>query len=98
MAAESVLALRRVADVRHHGNAGADDAADLLAAALAALELDRVGARLLHEADGGVQGLVGTVLVRAERHVGDDERALDGARDGSRERDEPSTVTGSVVS
>ena len=81
VAAEPVLALRGEADVRHHRDAGADDAADLLGAALAALELDRVRAGLLHEPDRGVQRVVRPGLVGAERHVGDDERALHGAGD-----------------
>ena len=88
VAAQLVLALRREPDVRHHRDAGRHDAADLLGAAHAALELDRVGAGLLHEAERGVQRLVGPGLVRAERHVGDDERALHGAGDGAGQRDE----------
>ena len=39
-----------------------------------ALELDRVGARLLDEADRVSHRLVVGDLERAERHVGDDER------------------------
>ena len=65
-----------------------DDAPDLLVAAFAALELHGVRAGLLHEPHGGVQGLLGAVLVGAERHVGDDERALHRARHGARERDQ----------
>ncbi len=38
--------------------------------------------------NGRVQGVVGPGLVGAERHVGDHEGALHGARDGAGERDE----------
>ena len=49
--AESVFALRREADVRHHRDAGAHDPLDLLRAAHPAFELDGVGTGLLHETD-----------------------------------------------
>ena len=43
---------------------------------------------LLHEPDGRVQRVFGAVLVGAERHVGDDERALHRTGHGARERDQ----------
>ena len=86
--AEAVLALRGEADVRHDGDARIHDAPDLLGAAPSALELHRVGAGLLHEPHGGVQRLQRPGLVRAERHVGHDERALDRLGDRAGQRDE----------
>ena len=96
VAADGVLALRGEADVGHHRDAGAGDRLDLRGDAAAALELDGVRAALLHEPDGGAQRLGRALLVRAERQVADDQRALGGADhrayqgeqlvDGDRER------------
>ena len=86
--AESVLALRGKPNVSHHRNAGRHDPANLLGRANAALELHGVRAGLLHEPEGRVERLVRAGLVGAEGHVGDDKRALHGARNSAGERDE----------
>ena len=75
VAAEGVLALRREADVRHHRDAGLGQQPDLRGHADAALELDRLGAALLHQPHGRLERLLGSGLVAAERQVGDDQRA-----------------------
>ncbi len=49
VAAEDVDRLRGQADVGHHRDAGADQRLDLGGDPLAALELDRLGAAVLHE-------------------------------------------------
>ncbi len=53
-----------------------------------ALDLDRVGARLLQEADRVVQRLLVRDLERPERHVGDHERPARAAVDRAREHDQ----------
>src|SRR4029453_779002 len=73
---DGVLALRREADVRHDWDARGRHRGDLWRAHLAALQLHRVAATLLHEPHGGPQRLGRALLVRTERHVTDDESAL----------------------
>ncbi len=58
MPAETVLALRREADVGHDRDARRDDPPYLLGAAHAALEFHGVGMRFLHETERGVQRLI----------------------------------------
>ena len=70
------------------GNARVRERLDLREHRGAALELDRVGATLLHEACGRLERLGRRGLVRAERQVGDDHRARGAAHDGAHERDE----------
>ena len=64
----------------HHRDAGVDDRLRARDRCAAALELDRVGAAVLHEPNGVRHRLLVRGLVRAERHVGDDERPLRAAR------------------
>src|SRR6202012_774187 len=61
---------------------------DLRGDSLAALELDGVGAALLHEPGGGGQRGGGTGLVAAERQVGDDQRVGRTANDAAHQRDQ----------
>ena len=98
VAAEAVLALRGEADVGHHRDAAAGAAARSGGHLGAALELDGVGAGLLHEADGGEVALLGRGLVGAERQVADDERAAYAAATARVRGSSSSTVTGSEVS
>ena len=69
----------------HHRDAGADDGAGALGRGAAALELDRVAARLLDEAVRGLDRLRVGRLVGAERQVADQQRRLQAAPDGARE-------------
>ena len=85
--AESVLGLRREADVREHGDAGLDDATDLLGHTHSALELDGVRTGLLHVALRGVERLLGPRLVGAEGQICDHERTLRRSSDGGCQRD-----------
>ncbi len=73
--------LRLQSNVAHHRDAGIDQAFDDVADALAALELDRLGHAVLHQAAGVAEGLVGALAVGHEGHVGDHQGALDRARD-----------------
>jgi hypothetical protein len=66
----------------HHGNPGLDDRAGALDARAAALELDRVAARLLDEPlRGGDRELV-RCLVGPERQVADEQRCVQAAPHG----------------
>ncbi len=79
--------LRCQADVPHHRDAGRHDGHHAAQHRTGALELDRVGARLLDEADRVLdRGLVRD-LERAERHVRHDERPPRAACDRAREHD-----------
>ena len=82
VAAERGRRLRRQADVAHHRDPGADDRPRAVDRGAAALELDRVAAGLLDEALGVGDGLLVRLLVRAERHVADQERRAQAAADG----------------
>ena len=86
VAAEVVLGLRREADVGHHRDPGPGEQLDLAGHLGAALELDRVRVRLLHEPHGGVEGLLGRGLVGAEREVGHHHRAARRAGHGPHQR------------
>src|SRR3954453_21873079 len=81
VAAERGGGLRGEADVPHHGDAGVDDRPGPLHGDAAALELDRVAARLLDEALGGGDRLLVGGLVGAEGHVADQERRLQATPD-----------------
>ncbi len=84
-AAERGRRLRGQADVPHHRHAGAHDRVDARQHRACTLELDRVGTRLLDEADRVRDGLLVGDLERAEGHVGDDERAVRAARRRARQ-------------
>ena len=84
VAAEHRRRLRRQPDVAHHRHAGAHDRAGALGGRAAALELDRVAARLLDEAVGGLDRLGVGGLVGAERQVADEQRRPQPAADGAR--------------
>ena len=88
VAPELMLALGSETDMRHDGYARRHDAADLLGAPHAALELHRMGLGLFHEPECSVQRLVGSGLVGTEGHICHDESPGHGCRDGSRQRDE----------
>ena len=84
VAAERQHRLRRQSQVAHDRDAGLDDALHGLGHARTALELDGVGAPLLHQPAGVQHGLLGAGLVAHERHVPHDHRAGLRARDGAR--------------
>ena len=69
--------------MRHHRNAAVDEIADGLGHAPAALELDGAAVGLLHHARGIAEGDRRALLVGAERHVDDDQRALGAAHHGA---------------
>ena len=73
VAPERVLALGGEADVGHDRDAASGQQLDLGRHLAASLELDAVGTAFLHEADGGVVGLLGGALVGPEGEVADDE-------------------------
>ena len=75
-------------EVAHHRDARRDQVLDVVRDPLAALELDRVRARFLHEPDGGVQRLGRRRLVGAEGQVRDHHRPAGSADDGGGERDQ----------
>jgi len=76
-ATEAVDRLRRQPEMGHHRDLGVDQRADDVDPR--PFDLDRRGAALLDEAQGVGDGLVGTEVERAERHVGDQQRAFDAA-------------------
>src|SRR5437868_2355538 len=78
VAAHGEHALRREAEVPHDRDARLRDGAHGLGAARAALELDRVGAALLHQAPGVLERVARAGLVAQERQVGHDQRARPG--------------------
>ena len=86
-AAEHRRRLGRQPEVTHHRDAGTDDRLDARERLPGSLELDRVGACLLDEADRVVQRLLVGDLERAERHVRDDERPARPAAGRTREHD-----------
>ena len=67
----------------HHGDAGADDQAHALDDLLAALELDGLGAALLHDAHGVGVCVERAALIGAEGHVAHHEGALDAVGDAA---------------
>ena len=73
-AAELVHRLRRQAEVRHHRHLGGDQRAHHVGAV--ALDLHRLRAALLEEAQGVGDRLLGAEVERAVRHVGDEQRPL----------------------
>ena len=90
--------LGRQADVAHDGDARVDDRLHARDHRAGALELDRVGARLLDEADRVLERLLVGDLERAERHVADDDRMPWPTRATVRVRNSISSiVTGTVV-
>ena len=86
-AAEHRRRLRGQPDVAHHGHAGARERANAREHRSGALQLDRVRARLLDEADRVLERLLVRDLERAERHVGDHERPARAAVDRARQDD-----------
>ena len=88
VATQRVDRLRGQPDVGHDGDAGGDEGLDLRRDALAALELDRLRAALLHEARRRLQRLRGGGLVRAEGQIGHDERALGATDDAAHQREQ----------
>ena len=86
-AAELRRRLRRQADVAHHADVRVRDRADARDHPAGALELDDVGAALLHHPDRARDRLLVGDLVRAERQVADHERPARRARDRAREED-----------
>ncbi len=85
VAAEHRRRLRRQPDVTHDRHAGADDRSRTVGRGAAALELDRVAARLLDEAVRGLDRLRVAGLVGPERQVADQQRRLQAAPHGARE-------------
>jgi hypothetical protein len=86
VAAERRRGLRRQPDVAHDRHAGADDRARPRDRHRpAALELDRVAARLLDEAQRAADGLLVGRLVGAERQVADEQRGAQPAPHGLRQ-------------
>ena len=77
--------LGRQTDVTHDGDACLDDRLHARDHRTGALELDRVGARLLDEADRVLERLLVGDLERAERHVADDDRMPGRTRDRARQ-------------
>ena len=74
VAAHSVDGLRREADVPHDRDVHRRDRRDRLGDVDAALELDRLGAPLLHHAPRVAQRILGRNLVGEKRQIGDDQR------------------------
>ena len=85
--AEHRRGLRRQPDMAHDGDAGAHEGEHARERRARAFELDRVRPCFLHEADAVPNGILVGHLERAERHVGDDERALGSARSRAREHE-----------
>ena len=97
VAAERGGRLRRQPDVAHDRDAGGDDRAGARDGhRAAALELDRVAARLLDEPHRGRHGLLVGDLVGPEREVGDQERRPQAAPGGAASMSISSTSTGTV--
>ena len=85
VAAEDGGGLRGQADVAHHRDAGAPHGRRPAHGFAAALELDRVGPRLLDEAAGVSNSLLVRHLVAHERQVADHQRAVAAASNGTGE-------------
>jgi hypothetical protein len=84
VAGERDVALGQEADVAHDGDADLGEAADGARDLGAALELDGLdGAALAEDAHGGAHGVGRAGVVRAEGHVGDEQRRARAARDGA---------------
>jgi hypothetical protein len=81
-AAQRHLGLGRDAEVAHHRDPGADYRCRARRRGAGALELDHVGAGLLHEAMRRLHGLLIGDLVRAEREVADQQRRVQPAANG----------------
>ena len=79
--AKLVDALRGESEVTHDGDSSGEYAADRFENLLAAFELDGIGTGLLHDADGGGEGLFGVALISAEGHINHHQGTLDGAFD-----------------
>src|ERR1039458_8757176 len=74
-----VQRLRRKSDVADHGNLRLDHAFDQAGALLAALDLHRLGARLLDKASSVTQSVALCDMDRSERHVGHQKCPFDAA-------------------
>ena len=77
--------LRRQADVAHHRYSGTDDCVNPREHRPGTLDLHRIGARILDEADRVRHRKLVRDLKRTERHIGDDQGPLRAARDRARE-------------
>jgi hypothetical protein len=86
--AQRVLRLRGEAQVRHHRDARRHHRLDVRREARPTLQLHGVRPGLLHEPDGGGEGLLGVHLVAAERQVGHHQRRRRPAYDGLDQRHE----------
>src|SRR6185312_17470799 len=86
IAPELVLTLWGEPDVAHDGDTGVGDLADLGCDAYPTLELHRVAATFLHEADRGLEGLGRPILVRAEGKITDHEGSFGGFHYGPDQR------------
>ena len=82
VAAHHVDRLRREPDVPGDRNLRIDHAPNHIHALLAAFHLDRLGAAFFHKAGSVVNRLVGVDLIRAIRHVGNQQSVLDAAAHG----------------